>query len=43
MMSEVSLRRVEQLLLGVACELRPTLAESNPTVPVLDCRHVTIP
>jgi hypothetical protein len=42
MMSEVSLRRVEQLLLGIACELRPALAECDPTVSVRDRGHVTI-
>jgi hypothetical protein len=41
MMSEVSLRRVEQLLLGIACELRPAFAERDPTVLVRDC-HVTV-
>ena len=42
MMGEVSLRRVEQLLLGIACELRPALAECDPTVFVRDCPHVTV-
>jgi hypothetical protein len=42
MMSKVSLRRVEQLLLGIACELRPALAERDPTVSVLDRGHVTL-
>ncbi len=31
-MSEVSLRRVEELLLGVALELRPTLAVGDPAM-----------
>ena len=35
-MGEVSLSRVEQLLLGFACELRPALAEGDPTASVLD-------
>ena len=42
MMSEVSLRRIEQLLLGIAGELRPALTESDPTVSVLDRGHMTI-
>lgn len=36
MMREVSLNRIEELLLGVAAELRPALAASDPSVPVLD-------
>ena len=42
MMSEVSLSRVEQLLLGIACELRPALAVCDPSVSVLDRGHVTL-
>jgi hypothetical protein len=41
MMSEVPLCSVEQLLLGIARELRPTFAEGDPPVPVRGCRHVT--
>ena len=37
MMGEVSLGRIEQLLLGLSCELRPALAEGDPTIPVLIC------
>jgi len=40
-MSEVSLCHFEQFLLGIACELRPALAESDPTVSVPDCGHMT--
>jgi hypothetical protein len=32
-MSEVSLRRIEELVLGVALELRPALAVGDPAVP----------
>ena len=39
MMGEVSLSRIEQLLLGIASELRPALAESDPSVSVLDHGH----
>jgi hypothetical protein len=39
MMSEMSLSRIEQLLLGLSCELRPALTEGDPTVSVLDCGH----
>ena len=39
MMSKMSLSHSEQLLLGVACELRPALAERGPAVSVLDCGH----
>lgn len=31
-MSEVSLRRIEELVLGVALQLRPTLAKGDPAV-----------
>jgi hypothetical protein len=36
MMSEVSLSRIEQLFLGIACELRPALAEGDPSMSVLE-------
>jgi hypothetical protein len=39
MMSEVSLRRVEELLFGVALELRPTLAIGDPVVLPVDWGH----
>jgi hypothetical protein len=42
-MGEVSLSRVEQFLLGIAGELRPTLAKSDPTVSVLDRGHALMP
>jgi hypothetical protein len=42
MMSKVALGRVEQLLLGIARELRPALAECDPTVSVFERGHVTI-
>jgi hypothetical protein len=42
MMGEVSLRRFEQFLLGVSCELRPALAEGGPAVSVRDFGHMTI-
>ena len=42
MMGEVSLSRIEQLLLGVSCELRPALAVGDPTVAVLDCGHLAL-
>jgi hypothetical protein len=48
-MSEVPLRRFEELLLGIAGEARPALAKGDPTVPIRDlgqlafliaaCRH----
>jgi len=38
-MSEVSLRRVEELLLGAALELRPALAVGNPVVLSVDWGH----
>jgi hypothetical protein len=40
MMSEVSLYRFEQFLLGVSCELRPALAVSNPAVSVREPGHM---
>ena len=42
MMGEVSLSRFEQFLLGVACELRPALAEGCPAMSALDRGHMTI-
>ena len=39
-MGEVSLCRVEQLLFGVALQLRPTLAIGNPAVLSVDCGHI---
>ena len=41
MMGEVSLSGFEQLLLGVAHELRPALAKSNPAMSVLERGHST--
>jgi hypothetical protein len=41
MVSEVSLRRVEELLLGIACEARPALAICNSSVPFGDGGHVS--
>jgi hypothetical protein len=41
-MSEVSLRRVEELLLGVALELRPALAVGNPIVLSVDWGHSSV-
>jgi hypothetical protein len=38
-MSEVSLCRVEELLLGIALELRPALAVGNPAVLSFDWGH----
>ena len=42
MMSEVSLDRIEQLLFGSACELRPAFAEGNPPVAVRDGGHLAL-
>jgi hypothetical protein len=42
MMSEMALSRREQVLLGIACELRPALAECDPSVSVLERGHVTV-
>jgi hypothetical protein len=41
-MSEVSLRRIEELLLGVALELRPTLAVGDPIVLSIDSGHSSL-
>ncbi len=38
-MSEVSLSRFEELLFGIACELRPALAESDPSTSRFDRSH----
>jgi hypothetical protein len=38
-MSEVSLRRIEELLLGITLELRPTLAVGDPIVLSIDWGH----
>jgi len=38
-MSEVSLCRIEELLLGIALQLRPTLAKGGPAVPSVDSSH----
>jgi hypothetical protein len=38
-MSEVSLSRFEELLFGLARELRPTFAEGDPTMSRFDCSH----
>ena len=42
MMREVSLSRFEQLLLGIARELRPALAVRDPSVSVLDRGHLAL-
>jgi hypothetical protein len=42
MMCEVSLDRVEQLLLGSACELRPAFADGDPPVAVRDFGHMAL-
>ena len=42
MMCEVSLDRVEQLLLGSACKLRPAFADDNPPVAVHDFGLITL-
>ncbi len=39
MMSEVSLCRIEELLRGLAPELRPALAKSEPAVHFVDRGH----
>jgi hypothetical protein len=38
-MGEVSLGRLEELLFGVASELRPTLTEGDPPMCVFDRSH----
>ena len=40
-MSEMSLCRIEQCLLGIAPELRPALAVGNPAVLLLGHRHAS--
>ena len=42
-MSEVSLRRIEELLLGIALQLRPTLAKGDPAVLSVALSHSTRP
>jgi hypothetical protein len=42
MMCEVSLDRVEQLLLGSACKLRPAFADDNPPVTVHDFGQIPL-
>jgi DNA-binding SARP family transcriptional activator len=42
MMSEVSLRRVEELLLGIANELRPTLAVGDPAMHFVDRGQIVL-
>jgi hypothetical protein len=42
MMSEVSLNRLEQLLLGLSCELRPALAVGDPAMSVRDPGHLAL-
>ena len=42
MMSEVSLNRLEQLLLGLSCELRPALTVGDPAMSVRDLGHVAL-
>ena len=42
MMGEVSLDRIEQLLFGSACELRPAFAEGNPPMAVRDGGHLAL-
>jgi hypothetical protein len=39
---EVPLSRFEELLLGIASEARPALAEGDPTVPFRDCGHMAM-
>ena len=42
MVSEVSLSRGEELSLVVACELRPTLAVGDSSVPSVDCGRLAV-
>src|SRR5690242_17117260 len=39
MMRNVLLSRLEQLMLGATCELRPALAEGDPSMPFVDRGH----
>jgi hypothetical protein len=41
-MSEVSLRRIEERLLGIALQLRPTLAVCDPAVLSVDWGHSSV-
>jgi hypothetical protein len=40
MMCEMTLDRLEQLLTGATCELRPALALDDSSLPLVDCGHV---
>jgi hypothetical protein len=40
MVCEVSLRRIEELLLGIACETRPALAVRDSSMPFGDSGHM---
>jgi len=42
MVSEVSLSRCEELVLVVACELRPALAVGDSPMPSVHCGHVVV-
>ena len=42
MMSEVSLRRIEEFLLGVALKVHPTLAVGDPAVLSVDWGHSSV-
>ena len=37
---EVSLHCIEELLIGLSCELRPALAVGDPSVPFVDRSHM---
>jgi len=37
---EVSLHRIEELLIGLSCESRPALAVGDPSVPFVDRGHM---
>ena len=41
-MCEMSLNRVEQLLVGATCELRPALAVDDSSLPLVDRGHFVI-
>src|SRR5205085_11623996 len=38
---EVSLHRIEELLIGLSCESRPALAVGDPPVPFVDRGHMS--
>ncbi len=40
MVCEVPLRRIEELLLGIACEERPALAKRGSSMPFVDSGHM---